>query len=112
MFEPHGATGSADSEPPPRPPRAAGQADRVPRLDVSECQYVAPVSAGVGLMPTPSDGDALYRLADRALYEAKQNGRNRTCCHAGDPSGLSLAQSVGDDEGRAGLRPAVLTDAT
>ena len=34
------------------------------------------MSAGVGLMPTPSDGDALYRLADRALYEAKQNGRN------------------------------------
>ena len=39
------------------------------------------MSAGVGLMPTPSDGDALYRLADRALYEAKQPGRNRTCCH-------------------------------
>ena len=51
------------------------------------------MSAGVGLMTTPSDGDALYRLADRALYEAKQNGRNRTCCHAGGPelSGLPLA---------------------
>ncbi len=39
------------------------------------------MSAGVGLMPTPADGDELYRLADRALYEAKQKGRNRTCCH-------------------------------
>lgn len=39
------------------------------------------MSAGVGLVSTPSDGDTLYRLADRALYEAKQSGRNRTCCH-------------------------------
>lgn len=39
------------------------------------------MSAGVGLVATPSDGDALYRMADRALYEAKQSGRNRTCCH-------------------------------
>ena len=38
------------------------------------------MSAGVGLVSTPSDGDALYRMADRALYEAKQSGRNRTCC--------------------------------
>jgi diguanylate cyclase (GGDEF)-like protein/PAS domain S-box-containing protein len=41
------------------------------------------MSAGVGLVFTPSDGDALYRMADRALYEAKQRGRNRTCCHGG-----------------------------
>ncbi|HEX3975044.1 MAG TPA: diguanylate cyclase [Solirubrobacteraceae bacterium] len=39
------------------------------------------ISAGVGLVSTPSDGDTLYRMADRALYEAKQSGRNRTCCH-------------------------------
>ena len=43
------------------------------------------VSAGVGLVYTPSDGDALYLMADRALYEAKQKGRNRTCCHGGGP---------------------------
>jgi diguanylate cyclase (GGDEF)-like protein/PAS domain S-box-containing protein len=42
------------------------------------------MSAGVGLISTPSDGDALYRTADRALYEAKQRGRNCTCCHDGD----------------------------
>lgn len=41
------------------------------------------MSAGVGLVFTPFDGDALYRMADRALYEAKQSGRDRTCCHGG-----------------------------
>jgi diguanylate cyclase (GGDEF)-like protein/PAS domain S-box-containing protein len=39
------------------------------------------MSAGVGIMATPFDGDELYRLADRGLYEAKQRGRNCTCCH-------------------------------
>jgi diguanylate cyclase (GGDEF)-like protein/PAS domain S-box-containing protein len=42
------------------------------------------MSAGVGLITTPSDGDVLYRTADRALYEAKQRGRNCTCCHDSD----------------------------
>ena len=43
------------------------------------------MSAGVGLMEAPSDGESLYRLADRALYEAKQQGRNRTSCQVGAP---------------------------
>jgi diguanylate cyclase (GGDEF)-like protein/PAS domain S-box-containing protein len=43
------------------------------------------VSAGVGLLYTPSDGDALYVMADRALYEAKQSGRNRTCSRGAGP---------------------------
>lgn len=43
------------------------------------------MSAGVGLVLTPSDGDVVYRMADRALYEAKQSGRNRTCCQGGEP---------------------------
>ncbi|MGA9856954.1 MAG: PAS domain S-box protein [Solirubrobacteraceae bacterium] len=40
------------------------------------------VSAGVALLPTPTEGDRLYRLADRALYAAKQSGRDRTCCES------------------------------
>jgi diguanylate cyclase (GGDEF)-like protein/PAS domain S-box-containing protein len=42
------------------------------------------MSAGVGLMPPPLHGDELYRLADRALYEAKQTGRDRTCSRSSE----------------------------
>jgi diguanylate cyclase (GGDEF)-like protein/PAS domain S-box-containing protein len=42
------------------------------------------MSAGVALVSTPSDGDVLYRMADRALYGAKQAGRNRTCTYSAD----------------------------
>jgi diguanylate cyclase (GGDEF)-like protein/PAS domain S-box-containing protein len=65
------------------------------------------MSAGVGLMPTPCDGDVLYRMADRALYEAKQRGRNRTCCHGGPgarPGGLTLvSEPFGDGDDPLGL---------
>ena len=64
------------------------------------------MSAGVGLQVTPCDGDALYRLADRALYEAKQRGRDRTCCHgaAAGAGGLELvSESVGDADDPLGL---------
>jgi hypothetical protein len=41
-------------------------------------------------------------MADRALYEAKQRGRNCTCCHGGPgarPGGLALVSDSGADGG-------------
>lgn len=65
------------------------------------------MSAGVGVQTIPCDGDVLYRLADRALYEAKQRGRDRTCSR-GDATvrswGLELvSESVGDADDPLGL---------
>ena len=39
------------------------------------------LSAGIGLARTPCNPARLYALADRALYEAKHAGRDRTCCY-------------------------------
>lgn len=49
------------------------------------------MSAGVGVMLAPGDGDALYRLADRALYDAKQSGRDRTCSLSSGLDGVEAA---------------------
>ena len=40
------------------------------------------MSAGIGVASIPCAGAELYVLADRALYEAKHSGRDRTCCWA------------------------------
>jgi diguanylate cyclase (GGDEF)-like protein/PAS domain S-box-containing protein len=54
------------------------------------------MSAGVGVVDVPFDTDLLYELADRALYEAKQTGRNRTCCTAesGSPAAEPRARAI------------------
>jgi diguanylate cyclase (GGDEF)-like protein/PAS domain S-box-containing protein len=84
---------------------AAAAADRA-RAAISASRFpgtgTLTMSAGVGLSATPSDGDALYRLADRALYEAKQSGRNRTCCHTAGveaAGGLTLVRRPAPDIG-------------
>ncbi len=55
----------------------------VKALDLShDGQEIGPItlSLGVAAFPEHGDGaDALLRAADRALYEAKRDGRDRTC---------------------------------
>ena len=58
-------------------------ADNV-RLEIAACDHRGaigerPVTASIGVAEThmPSDFQQLYRLADQALYAAKQEGRNR-----------------------------------
>jgi diguanylate cyclase (GGDEF)-like protein/PAS domain S-box-containing protein len=43
------------------------------------------LSAGIGVSCTPCNPARLYGLADRALYEAKRSGRNRTRCYLDPP---------------------------
>jgi diguanylate cyclase len=52
------------------------------------------LSAGIGVSRTPCNPARLYALADRALYEAKRAGRNRTRCYR-DPAAAGGAGSAG-----------------
>jgi diguanylate cyclase (GGDEF)-like protein/PAS domain S-box-containing protein len=50
------------------------------------------LSAGIGVSCTPCNPARLYALADRALYQAKRSGRNRTRCYR-DPAAADGAAS-------------------
>jgi diguanylate cyclase (GGDEF)-like protein/PAS domain S-box-containing protein len=67
---------------------ARAAADRA-RAEIAATPFadagVLTLSAGIGVTRTPCNPARLYALADRALYEAKRSGRNRTrCCQ--DPA--------------------------
>ena len=55
-----------------------------------------PVTASIGIAETRSGGDfqQLYRIADQALYEAKQGGRNRVIIRRFSPEPLPEAPEV------------------
>lgn len=52
-------------------------------LSAHSAHLLAPLSISVGASGFPEDGctfEALYQIADQALYAAKQNGKNQYCC--------------------------------
>ena len=57
-------------------------ADDCLEFDDSSCNLR--FSVGLGAAVAGEDLDTVIRRADRALYEAKQRGRNRVCVHRGD----------------------------
>jgi diguanylate cyclase (GGDEF)-like protein len=59
--------------------------DRIAAEPVEYAGFQVPVTCSFGvaeLQPEMRDGAALYEAADRALYEAKQGGRNMVCLAA------------------------------
>ena len=69
-----------------RPDGAEVLADRCRRaIEQAAASWQVTGSVGVVAVPAPTDPVALYELADRASYEAKRAGRNRTVALA--PSG-------------------------
>jgi diguanylate cyclase len=50
------------------------------------------ISAGVGILADAVDGAQLYQLADRALYEAKQHGRDQTVYRSAALAGMAAHQ--------------------
>ena len=71
-------------------------ADRA-RAEISSAPFAVigslTLSAGIGVSCTPCGPDRLYALADRALYEAKRSGRNRTRCYQ-EPAGGRPTESA------------------
>src|SRR5664279_1410119 len=61
--------------------RAEQCRNSVKKIDLRyEGQVVGPITLSMGVAAYPEqDADALLRAADKALYEAKNTGRDRSC---------------------------------
>lgn len=58
-------------------------------VPLDDRQVVVTVSVGIAVPgPQGSDLDELLRQADRALYQAKANGKARSCVYSHDPEGM------------------------
>jgi len=49
------------------------------RFGQSNAEFSVTLSAGIATFPDIDDAEAVIRAADKALYAAKQGGRNRVC---------------------------------
>ena len=80
-------------------------------LILKGCPYVLGISIGIYLESEEfSDAETFMRLADDAMYHAKETGRNRYCIHRGSEHGISeelscslhlekeLRQAIGQNE--------------
>jgi PleD family two-component response regulator len=81
---------------------AGGRADELREVSrglavQARLQPIGPVSVSAGVASLPDHGAsaiALLRAADRALYRAKGNGRNRVCVAEVNASGASNTPNV------------------
>lgn len=88
---------------------ALGLAERIrAQLRQCDCQVCEPLSVSIGVVcALRGDGDlgTLLARADRAMYRAKDAGRDRACLWAEDPEAGVSAAVAGGGGGRAGQHP-------
>jgi diguanylate cyclase (GGDEF)-like protein len=78
------------------------------QLRQCDCRVCEPLSVSIGIVCAPQGGDDLGGLlarADRAMYRAKEAGRNCVRLWTGDPRDGGSAAVAGDGGGRAGQHP-------
>jgi diguanylate cyclase (GGDEF)-like protein len=71
-------------------------ADRVRSSAVYVGERSLSLTASFGVAPLPAGGnmDQAIEQADRALYQAKNSGRDRVCCHHTGPEGAAPLQAA------------------
>ncbi len=71
---------------------------------IAGISQVVGASIGIALIPTDAnDPDELLRLADLAMYDAKANGRNRTCFFSPELNNIAQANATLEIELRKAL---------